>query len=60
MVRLQKPLPDPLTPIHTMDALLDSIPALDFQLQTRTGEPFRLSQYQGRRHVVLVFNRGFT
>lgn len=43
-----------------MDAILDSIPALDFQLQTRTGEPFRLSQYQGRRHVVLVFNRGFT
>lgn len=43
-----------------MDAILDAIKAPDFQLNASTGEPFRLSQYQGRRHVVLVFNRGFT
>ncbi len=43
-----------------MDALLDTMPALDFQSQTNAGEPFQLSQYQGQRHVVLVFNRGFT
>lgn len=60
MISLQKPFSDPLTQKHSMDAILDSIPAPDFQLQTSAGEPFRLSQYQGRRHVVLVFNRGFT
>lgn len=43
-----------------MDALLDSMPALDFQAQTSAGAAFQLAHYQGRRHVVLVFNRGFT
>jgi peroxiredoxin len=43
-----------------MDALLDTMPAPDFQSQTSAGEAFQLAQYQGQRHVVLVFNRGFT
>jgi peroxiredoxin len=33
--------------------------APDFALNDFRGEPVRLSDYQGRKHVVLVFNRGF-
>ncbi len=34
-------------------------PAPDFSLQTFQGEPLRLSDFRGRAHVLLVFNRGF-
>ncbi len=34
-------------------------PAPDFTLNDFRGEPLRLADYQGRKHVVLVFNRGF-
>jgi peroxiredoxin len=34
-------------------------PAPDFALDDFRGQPVRLSDYQGRKHVVLVFNRGF-
>ncbi len=33
--------------------------APDFTLADFNGEPFRLSDLRGKRHVVLVFNRGF-
>ena len=34
-------------------------PAPDFTLDDYTGRPVRLSDYHNRRHVILVFNRGF-
>lgn len=33
--------------------------APDFKLEDFRGEPFQLSQLQGKKNVVLVFNRGF-
>lgn len=35
-------------------------PAPDFELADFHGRKVRLSDFQGRQHVVLVFNRGFT
>lgn len=35
-------------------------PAPDFTLEDFRGRLVRLGDYQGRKHVVLVFNRGFT
>ena len=35
-------------------------PAPDFGLADWQGHPVRLSDFRGRQHVVLVFNRGFT
>ncbi len=34
-------------------------PAPDFTLTDWQGQPVQLSQFRGRQHVVLVFNRGF-
>jgi peroxiredoxin len=34
--------------------------APDFTLEDFQGQTVRLSGYQGDKHVVLVFNRGFT
>jgi peroxiredoxin len=34
--------------------------APDFTLADTHGQPVRLSQYTGHKHVVLVFNRGLT
>jgi peroxiredoxin len=34
-------------------------PAPDFELADFTGKPVRLSDFRGRSHVLLVFNRGF-
>jgi peroxiredoxin len=33
--------------------------APDFTLQDFEGKTVRMSDYQGRKHVVLIFNRGF-
>jgi peroxiredoxin len=34
-------------------------PAPDFTLSDFTGQSVSLSDYRGRKHVLLVFNRGF-
>lgn len=33
--------------------------ARDFTATDSEGRPIRLSDYKGKKHVVLVFNRGF-
>jgi peroxiredoxin len=35
-------------------------PEIDFTAIDSEGRPFTLSEYKGKKHVVLVFNRGFT
>ena len=35
-------------------------PAPDFALQNYQGETIRLSDFLGKIHILLVFNRGFT
>lgn len=35
-------------------------PAPDFTLQDIHGNMISLAQFQGKHHVLLVFNRGFT
>ena len=34
-------------------------PAPDFELNDMQGEPVKLSSFAGKKHVVLIFNRGF-
>jgi peroxiredoxin len=34
-------------------------PAPDFELADSEGRKVRLSDFRGKKHVVLVFNRGF-
>jgi peroxiredoxin len=41
-------------------AVTVGLPAPDFTLADFDGRPVSLSSFRGRRHVVLVFNRGFT
>jgi len=43
-----------------MSQHLDTLTAPDFALQDTQGNPVRLSDYRGKRNVVLVFTRGFT
>ncbi len=35
-------------------------PSPDFELADFNGRPVRLTDFRGEKHVVLVFNRGFT
>ncbi len=35
-------------------------PAPDFVLKSYQGDEIRLSDFAGRKHLILVFNRGFT
>jgi peroxiredoxin len=37
----------------------EAVMAPDFTLTDTQGRAVRLSSYQGHKHVVLVFNRGF-
>jgi len=41
-----------------MPLKLDSTEAPDFALTDTEGNRVQLSQYRGKKHVVLVFNRG--
>ncbi len=41
------------------EAQLDA-PAPDFELKDYQGRLRRLSEFRGVKHIVLVFNRGFT
>jgi peroxiredoxin len=38
---------------------LSILTAPDFTLSDHTGKPVSLSDFRGKKHVVLVFNRGF-
>jgi len=42
-----------------MNTKVKNILAPDFSLPDIQGHPFRLSDYRGQKHIVLVFNRGF-
>jgi peroxiredoxin len=35
-------------------------PAPEFELDDYQGHPVRLANFRGDKHVVLIFNRGFT
>jgi peroxiredoxin len=37
-----------------------NFPAPDFELEDLDGRSVHLSNFQGKKHVLLVFNRGFT
>jgi len=39
--------------------IVESKPAPDFELADSEGRQVRLSNYKGKKHVVLIFNRGF-
>lgn len=43
-----------------MSKISEATTAPDFTLTDTAGREVSLSGYQGDRHVVLVFNRGFT
>jgi peroxiredoxin len=43
-----------------MTICLKSKTAPDFELTDFQGQTVRLSDYWGRKHVILVFNRGFS
>lgn len=42
-----------------MKASTKATPAPDFEATNSEGELVRLSDFKGKKHVVLVFNRGF-
>lgn len=43
-----------------MSQRLEKTIAPDFELTDTEGNSIRLSDYHGKKHVVLVFTRGFT
>lgn len=42
-----------------MEEKLSVLEAPDFTLDSVEGQPVRLADFRGKKHVVLVFNRGF-
>lgn len=42
-----------------MSKVAINTPAPDFALADLHGQPVRLSDFQGQKHLLLVFNRGF-
>jgi len=44
---------------YTMNASTKPTPAPAFEVTSSEGEVIRLSDFRGKKHVVLVFNRGF-
>jgi len=42
-----------------MSPKLQNTDAPDFTLTNAKGQTIRLSDYRGKRHIVLIFNRGF-
>lgn len=42
-----------------MAKIKQNIPAPDFTLPNFEGNPITLSAFRGKKHVILVFNRGF-
>lgn len=42
-----------------MNAETNPTPAPDFEAKDAQGRTVKLSDYRGKMHVVLVFNRGF-
>jgi len=42
-----------------MNASTKPTPAPAFEVTSSEGEVIRLSDFRGKKHVVLVFNRGF-
>jgi len=43
-----------------MTKITENTTALDFALADLAGQTVRLSDFRGQKHIVLVFNRGFT
>ncbi len=43
-----------------MSKVAINTPAPGFKLADFTGQPVQLSDYRGKQHVLLVFNRGFS
>lgn len=41
-------------------AVAVGLPAPEFSLPDLNGKPVALADFRGLRHVVLIFNRGFT
>lgn len=41
------------------EKVTENVKAPDFELIDLHGEAVRLSEYQDKKHIVLVFNRGF-
>jgi peroxiredoxin len=48
-----------IRPIHEWEVKMDSNLAPDFELKDTRGQTIRLSDYRGKKNVVLVFLRGF-
>jgi peroxiredoxin len=46
--------------MNALISLAKAPPAHEFTATDSEGRPIRLADFKGKKHVVLVFNRGFT